>query len=83
MSIHGTFKLRLFVIGIGSRHYLMKQMSFSITWVLLVRMDGILSAEHFKCCVQIATILLSLQILHCYNTGGAWLDTWHMYHDRH
>ena len=40
-------------------------MSISITWGLIARMDGILSAEPLMYCIlQTATILLGLQILY-------------------
>ena len=50
-------------------------MSISITWGLIARMDGILSAEPLMYRIRTATILLGLQILYgTLNTGGAWLQ---------
>ena len=49
-----------------------------------MRMDGIVSAEHFNVLYkQPEFYLVSKSSTGTTCTEGAWLDTWHMYHGRH
>ena len=58
--------------------------SFSITWGFLARMDGIVSAEHFNVLYKMPQFYsVSKSYTGSYNTEGAWLNTWHMYHGLH
>ena len=68
--LHGT--LMLLAIELGAS--IMKWMSFSITWVLLVRMDGILSAEPFNVLYKWPQFYsVSKSSTSTLNTGGEWL----------
>ena len=56
-------------------------MSISITWGLIARMDGILSAEPLMYCVRTNShnFAWSPNQASELDTVGAWLDTWHSY----